>query len=200
MNALTTSVATTALMLSFSGAAQAHLTVFQGTFAPEAPGATGSGTLMLEYDHDGHTLLIDAVWSGLSGTTTNAHIHCCTASPGSGTAGVALARSDVQPNILPNFPLGITSGSYQKVIDLTSTSNYSNTFLANSGGTAAGAEARLIANLTTQNAYFNIHTSTFGGGEIRAFVTAVPEPSTWISMLRGLGLVGGIVRRRVCVS
>ncbi len=200
MNALTTSVATAALMLSFSGAAQAHLTVFQGTFAPEAPGATGSGTLMLEYDHDGHTLLIDAVWSGLSGTTTNAHIHCCTASPGSGTAGVALARSDVQPNILPNFPLGITSGSYQKVIDLTSTSNYSNTFLANSGGTAAGAEARLIANLTTQNAYFNIHTSTFGGGEIRAFVTAVPEPSTWISMLRGLGLVGGIVRRRVCVS
>jgi hypothetical protein len=187
-------------MLSFSGAAQAHLTVFQGTFAPEAPGATGSGTLMLEYDHDGHTLLIDAVWSGLSGTTTNAHIHCCTASPGSGTAGVALARSDVQPNILPNFPLGITSGSYQKVIDLTSTSNYSNTFLANSGGTAAGAEARLIANLTTQNAYFNIHTSTFGGGEIRAFVTAVPEPSTWISMLLGLGLVGGIVRRRVCVS
>lgn len=200
MNALTTSVATAALMLSFSGAAQAHLTVFQGTFAPEAPGATGSGTLMLEYDHDGHTLLIDAVWSGLSGTTTNAHIHCCTASPGSGTAGVALARSDVQPNILPNFPLGITSGSYQKVIDLTSTSNYSNTFLANSGGTAAGAEARLIANLTTQNAYFNIHTSTFGGGEIRAFVTAVPEPSTWISMLLGLGLVGGIVRRRVCVS
>jgi hypothetical protein len=200
VNALTTSVATAALMLSFSGAAQAHLTVFQGTFAPEAPGATGSGTLMLEYDHDGHTLLIDAVWSGLSGTTTNAHIHCCTASPGSGTAGVALARSDVQPNILPNFPLGITSGSYQKVIDLTSTSNYSNTFLANSGGTAAGAEARLIANLTTQNAYFNIHTSTFGGGEIRAFVTAVPEPSTWISMLRGLGLVGGIVRRRVCVS
>ena len=200
MNALTTSVATAALMLSFSGAAQAHLTVFQGTFAPEAPGATGSGTLMLEYDHDGHTLLIDAVWSGLSGTTTNAHIHCCTASPGSGTAGVALARSDVQPNILPNFPLGITSGSYQKVIDLTSTSNYSNTFLANSGGTAAGAEARLIANLTTQNAYFNIHTSTFGGGEIRAFVTAVPEPSTWISMLLGLGLVGGIARRRVCVS
>ena len=61
MNALTTSVATAALMLSFSGAAQAHLTVFQGTFAPEAPGATGSGTLMLEYDHDGHTLLIDAV-------------------------------------------------------------------------------------------------------------------------------------------
>lgn len=101
---------------------------------------------------------------------------------------------------LNNFPLGIKGGSYQKVIDLTSTSNYSNTFLAASGGTAAAAEARLIANLTTQNAYFNIHTSTFGGGEIRAFVTAVPEPSTWISMLLGLGLVGGIVRRRVCVS
>ncbi len=195
MKAIHTTAATAALLLSISGAAQAHLTVFQGTFAPEAANATGSGTLMLEYDHDGHTLFIDADWSGLSGTTTQAHIHCCIAAPNT-TAGIALATS----GNLPGFPLGVTSGSYSMVINLANTSNYSATFLANSGGTALGAEARLIAGLTSQQAYLNIHTTTVPSGEIRAFVTAVPEPSTWISMLLGLGVVGGIVRRRVSIN
>lgn len=195
MKAFASSVAASTLLLTLSGAAQAHLTVFKGTFAPEASGATGSGTLTLEYDHDGHTLLIDADWTGLSGATTNAHIHCCTADPNTGTAGVALAAQPA--NRLPDFPLGVTGGSYLKVIDLTIASNYSATFLTASGGTTAAAEERLIANLTNQKAYLNIHTATFGGGEIRAFVTAVPEPSAWISMLLGLGVVGGLVRRRV---
>lgn len=198
MKALASSVAASTLLLTLSGAAQAHLIVFKGTFAPEANGATGSGTLTLEYDHDGHTLLIDADWTGLSGTTNNAHIHCCTANPNSGTSGVALAGQPA--NLLPDFPLGVTSGSYLKLIDLTIASNYSASFIVASGGTTAGAEERLITNLTNQKAYLNIHTTSFGSGEIRAFVTAVPEPSTWISMLLGLGVVGGIVRRRVAAG
>jgi hypothetical protein len=62
--------------------------------------------------------------------------------------------------------------------------------------TAAGAEARLMANLTSGQAYFNIHSSTFGGGEIRAFVTQVPEPGTWAMMALGLAAVAGVARRR----
>jgi hypothetical protein len=173
-----------------STAASAHSILFAGSFAPEAVGATGSGTLSLEYDEHGHTLLINATWAGLSGNTSNAHIHCCTASPNTGTAGVALA----QGGILPAFPLGATSGSYVKVIDLTQTSQYSATFVTASGGTAAAAEARLISNLLSGNAYFNIHSTTFPGGEIRAFVTAVPEPETYGLMLAGLGLLA--LRRR----
>src|SRR3990167_8454891 len=87
--------------------AQAQLTNFQGTFAAEAVGATGSGTLDMVYDPVGHTLNINATWAGLSGTTTAAHIHCCTASPNTGTAGVALAQS----GLLPGFPLGVTASS-----------------------------------------------------------------------------------------
>lgn len=175
-----------------ASAASAHSVLFAGNFAAEAVGATGTGTLSLEYDDDGHSLLINASWSGLSGNTSNAHIHCCTVDPNTGTAGVALA----QGGILPSFPLGVTSGSYVRIIDLTQSNQYSATFLTASGGTAALAEARLISNLMSGNAYFNIHTTTFPGGEIRTFVTAVPEPETYALMLGGLGVLTLLARRR----
>ncbi len=181
-----------AALLSVTPLAQADSTVFTGTFAPEGGGGrTGSGTLYLEYDDDAHTLLINATFAGLSGITTTAHIHCCTAVPSTGTAGVALATG----GILPSFQLGVQSGIYTQLIDLTQTTNYGAAFVTASGGTASGAELSLINALTTQTAYFNIHSNTFTGGEIRAFVTPVPEPSTWALM--GLGLVAvGLAKRR----
>lgn len=178
--------------LLLATAAQAQHTQFAGTFAPEAPGATGSGTLFMEYDHDDQTLFINASFQGLSGTTTNAHIHCCTLIQNSGTAGVALATS----GMLPGFPLGVQSGTYTQLIDLTQTSNYNAAFVTASGGTAAASEARLIANLESGNAYFNIHSSTFGGGEIRAFVTVVPEPAAYGLMLAGFAVMLGLGRHR----
>jgi hypothetical protein len=50
-------------------------------------------------------------------------------------------------------------------------------------------ECRLMAALAGET-YINIHTQQFPGGEIRGFLGAVPEPSTWVMMLLGFAGLG----------
>jgi hypothetical protein len=92
--------------------------------------------------------------------------------------------------------LGAKSGSYSRLIDLSQSNQYGAAFLTASGGTTLGAEQRLMTNLGTGNAYFNIHTTTFGPGEIRAFVKAVPEPGSLALVLAAAGLAALTVGKR----
>ncbi|MBK7793064.1 MAG: hypothetical protein IPJ62_11425 [Betaproteobacteria bacterium] len=75
---------------------------YDDTLAPELPGATGTGTVLFEFDDVTHDLSIEAVWSGLSGNTT------CTPAARRGV-GVGIA---VTPVSLPGFPAGVTAGSW----------------------------------------------------------------------------------------
>jgi len=170
--------------------ATAAIIQYAAEFEPEAVGATGSGSALLTFDTTLDTMRVQAVFSGLSGNTTDAHVHCCTANPGSGSVGVA--------TIVPRFtgwPTGGTAGSYDLTYDTTLAATFNATFINNNGGTPATALAALLAGLDAGRAYFNVHSSNFPGGEIRGFLTLVPEPGT--ALLVGLGLGSLAASRRV---
>jgi hypothetical protein len=78
--------------------------------------------------------------------------------------------------------------------DMTQTASFNGSFVTNNGGTAAGAFSALTTGLAEGRAYLNIHSSQFGGGEIRGFL--VPEPATFASGLWGLLLLAGRCRRK----
>lgn len=185
-----------AICLAFAAAvalawpAQAATLVYQVTLGPEVAGATGSGVAEITYDDLARTLSIDTTWSGLSGVTTVAHIHCCVAVAGSGTAGIA-----VTPGTLPGFPTSVSSGSYLTVLDLSTSTTYASAFLNLVGGTDEGAEAMLLAGMNSSRAYLNIHTTMYPGGEIRGFLTPVPEPGLGVLLLAA-GILAGFARLR----
>ncbi|HXA63941.1 MAG TPA: CHRD domain-containing protein [Bryobacteraceae bacterium] len=147
----------------------------EGTTSP------GTGTGLVIIDTTVNTLFVMESFSGLVAPTTASHIHCCTGTPLTGTAGVA-----TQVPSFSGFPLGVTSGSFNQTFDLTLASSWNPAFVSAHGGTPAGAEATLAAGLAAGDAYLNIHTTLFPGGEIEGFLTPqVPEPGTF-----GLALVG----------
>ncbi|MEO6718681.1 MAG: CHRD domain-containing protein [Novosphingobium sp.] len=174
--------------------AHAAIAVYTATLngASEVPvnASAGIGTAVVTIDDVLNTMAVNVVFSGLTGTVTASHIHCCTALPFSGTAGVAT----VTPTFT-GFPSGVTSGTYAQVFDLLApTGTWNTAFITASGGTPAGAEAALIAGLNSGRSYLNIHTPFAPGGEIRGFLVPVPEPASWAMMLAGFGIIGGAMR------
>jgi hypothetical protein len=153
---------------------------------PNASPGTGFTTVTL--NTLANTLEVAVSFSGLLGTTTASHIHCCTAVPFTGTAMVATTTPT-----FPGFPLGVTSGTYDATLDLTMASSYNPAFVTANGGSVSTAEATLIAAMLADQTYLNIHTTVVPGGEIRGFLVT-PEPSSMV--LLGASLLSHLFFRR----
>lgn len=163
--------------------ALAVMTVYTATLTGSAEATPNSSTAIglgiVTFDDAvplSPTMKVSLQYFGLTGgTVTGAHIHCCTATAGSGTSGV------VQDFMGSGFPTLPSYGNFDFTFTLVPA-----TFATLTSGAAGG------------KAYLNIHNATFGGGEIRGFLNAapVPEPGTYGLMAAGLLAIGAFARRR----
>lgn len=160
-----------------------------------ANASPGTGAGLVDIDTVTHQLTVNFAFSGLTSNTTAAHIHCCVVPPGN--AGVATPTP-----AFPGFPLGVTAGSLNVVLDMTQASSWNAPFVTANGGTPGGAEAALVAGAAAGQAYLNVHTAQFGGGEIRGFLVLqqtsnVPTLSEWgLMALAGLVMLAAFLYMR----
>jgi len=185
----------TVLFASYTAHAIPMTFVANLTGANEVPPVptTATGQAIVILDPTAQTLQVNATFSGLTSNSVAAHIHCCLPSPF--LSGVNVGVATTVPAFV-GFPLGGTSGTYSSaVFDLTQPLIYNPAFVAMFPGIPQ-AEAAFIAGIQNGETYFNIHTVNFGGGEIRGFLVATPEPASLL--LLGAGLIGfaWIQRRR----
>lgn len=182
-------------LLSFvavlNSAALAHEVIYFGVLAGvnENPSnaSPGTGTARVTMDLDLATMRVEINFAGLVGNTTASHIHF---GNGPGTNG---AVATMLPSFT-GFPLGVTSGTYDHTYDMALASSYNPAFITANGNTVGGAFAAFQSKLDAGFGYLNIHSSVYGGGELRANLTAVPEPASWALM--SAGCVAMALRRR----
>lgn len=184
-------IAGAAAAMALGGSAQAATTYFAQLNGatenpPVATPATGTATVTIDAATNMMTVMV--AFTGLTSPATASHIHCCAVPPTN--AGVATTTPS-----FPGFPAA-TSGTYDQTFDLLSLSSYNPAFVAANGGTAASAEAVLLAGMAAGETYLNIHDANNPGGEIRGVLVAVPEPASWALLTIGFGLLGAAMRRR----
>jgi len=198
---MTRTIVLATLLAAAATPALAGIANFTATLnaAQEVPtnASTATGTAKLAIDTDLNTLTIDLDVTGLFATTAagelsglaDGHIHApvnpaLPSGPGFNSP-VAIG--------FPGLPLGSTSFSYDRVINLADPMVYRAAFLGANGGTALGARDALLDYLSSGRAYVNVHSTRFPGGEIRGDVS-VPAPAALA--LFGLGVAGIAAARR----
>ncbi len=150
---------------------QAAIYSFQSSLDPVQAGVPGTGGGFA-------TLTLDDV-SGLVTLTSGSFSNLSSTTTAAHIHGLAAPGVGAGVLIGLTIPLGATSGT-----------------ISGSGTLNAAGIAGMLNGLT----YVNIHTSTFGGGEIRGQNLLVPEPGSFA--LAGLGglILARFVRKQKCIS
>jgi hypothetical protein len=167
---------------------QAHLS---GPAESPPNASPGTGFASVLYDDVAQTLSVNVTFSGLLGNTTASHIHAATALPNAGNAGVA-----TEVPFFDSFPIGVTSGSYLHLFDLTDPDSFNPAYVTANGGTLASATTALVNAMSSEKAYLNIHTRSFPPGEIRGFFRVPDSGTTALLLTMGLGTLVAFARRQ----
>ena len=184
MNKSVASLLTLGALLVAPMAAQAVTYTFNAALnggSEAMPNASaGVGTATLWYDDKGTlgTGDDDFIFSlfavGLSGAVTGSHIHNAPV----GSAGPIIQHLNAANGFFVfALPTGVSIG----------------------GASIPAPSATFLGTLTAGLGYVNVHSASFGAGEIRGQliqVTAVPEPSTYAMLLAGIAALGFVARRR----
>jgi CHRD domain len=174
------SLVATAVTLAVTSSAIAHQFRFSAplTGLDEAThnSSPATGSALVTIDEDEITMRVQVSFDGLVGQVTGADVYAVTGEPFTGSAlPVAQdATADPPTAMLPDFPLGGISDSYDRTIDLSNESSYDPAFISTYGGTGFDRVSKslnaLIAGLNSHQTYLNITTSTNPEGEIRGFL------------------------------
>ena len=146
---------------ALSAPAQVYFGILSGPNETPPIPSPGVGFALVTYTPDDFMMRVQVSFSGLVANTTAAHIHCCFVLPMT-TAGVATTTP-----YFTGFPIGVTAGTYDHTFDMTLASSYNAAFVTAQGSIGAALNA-MLAGMANGTAYFNIHSMTYAGGEIRS--------------------------------
>ena len=150
---------------------------------PVATPASGMAMLTLT---GGSMLSVNVVFANLTSGTLFAHVHA--PAPLGANAPVALPFA--------GFPVGVTSGTYNAMLNLDLAATYEPAFLTANGNSVAAARTAVLSAMNGGLAYVNVHSANFPAGEIRGQLGVVPEPSTYALLGTGVAGLALVARRR----
>jgi hypothetical protein len=175
---------------SYVSSGQIYWATLTGPAEVPPNASPGTGKALVTIDAVANTMRVQVTFSGLLAGVTASHIHAPTAVAGTGTAGVATTTPT-----FTGFPSGVTAGTYDNTFNMLLASSYNPSYVTANGGTPASAFAALKAAISAGKAYLNIHSTTFGGGEIRGFLNACPTIN--VSIPDAFALPNGTVANTV---